>query len=95
MSDHVQIYTAEQLAPMLRCSVKTVEQKARDGSLPGLLLGAGGWIFPAGALAQRLDQLALEEAAKRRKPAPATATTGTQAAGKPKRTLPKLVDLRG
>jgi hypothetical protein len=91
----VQIYTAEQLAPMLGCSVKTVEQKAREGSLPGLLLGDGGWIFPAGALALRLDQMAIEEAEGRRKPALATATTSLAQASQSKRPLPKLVDLRG
>lgn len=90
----VQIYTADQAARLLGCSVKTVEEMARQGELPGIKPG-GGWIFPAGALAQRLDQLAIEEAAKRRKPAPATATTSQQPTGKPRRALPKLVDLRG
>lgn len=94
----VQIYTADQAAALLGCSVKTVEEMARQGELPGIKPG-GGWVFPAGALAQRLDQLALEQAAKRRKPAEPSATTTSQQQGEkarrgPKpRTLPQLVDM--
>jgi excisionase family DNA binding protein len=92
----VQIYTADQAAELLGCSVKTVEEMARQGELPGIKPG-GGWVFPAGALAQRLDQLALEQAAKRRTPAPAPAVA-VQPAGKTRRgpkvrTLPRLVDV--
>jgi excisionase family DNA binding protein len=93
----VQIYTADQAAALLGCSVKTVEEMARQGELPGIKPG-GGWVFPAGALAQRLDQLALEQADRRRKPAPPVATTSAQPGVKPRRgskgrTLPRLVDL--
>lgn len=94
--NRLQIYTAEQLAPMLGCSVKTVEEKARLGLLPGLLLGDGGWVFPAGALALRLDQLAIEQSAERRRPRPPSATTIPAQASKPKRgplALPRLVDV--
>lgn len=92
----VQIYTADQAAQLLGCSVKTVEELARQGELPGIKPG-GGWVFPAGALAQRLDQLALEQAAKRRSP-PAPAAVATQPAeparrGRKPRTLPHLVKL--
>lgn len=94
----VQIYTADQAAQLLGCSVKTVEEMARQGELPGIKPG-GGWVFPAGALAQRLDQLALEQAAKRRGP-PAPVATTVPAAGKAQRatkarTLPRLVDIGG
>lgn len=92
----VQIYTAQQLALMLGCSVKTVEAKARSGELPGLLLGDGGWVFPAGALALRLDQLATDEAEQRRRPRPPSATTIPAQACKSKRgprALPRLVDV--
>ena len=92
----VQIYTADQAAALLGCSVKTVEEMARQGELPGIKPG-GGWVFPAGALAQRLDQLALEQAARRRTPAAPMATTVqpvSKARRGPKvRALPKLVDL--
>lgn len=97
----VQIYTADQAAELMGCSVKTVEDLARRGELPGLKPG-GGWIFPAGALAARLDELAIEQAAKRRVPEVATATTAQQPADKGSarrrrlpRELPKLVDLTG
>jgi hypothetical protein len=59
------------VAKLLRCADSTVEDRARRGDLPGLLFGDGGWIFPAGALLARLDELALDESAKRRAPPPA------------------------
>lgn len=106
MTTAVHIYTVEQVAGMLGCSPKTVQEMARNGELTGIKPG-GDWVFPAGALAQRLDELAMAEAARRRKtPEPAaTTTTGTTtpAADQPRpgrgkrqpRVLPKLVDLRG
>lgn len=97
----LQVYTAEQAAQMLDCSIKTVEDMARRGVLPGIKPG-GGWIFPAGALAQRLDELAIEQAARRREPELATGVTVTAqstgpglSAQKRQRALPKLVDLTG
>ncbi len=56
------------VAALLRCAETTVEERARRGELPGLKIGES-WVFPAGALTVRLDQLALEQAAERRKPA--------------------------
>lgn len=92
----VQIYTADQAAELLGCSVKTVEEMARQGELPGIKPGRG-WVFPAGALAQRLDQLALEQAAKLRAPPAPVATTVMPASktrrGPKPRSLPRLVDL--
>jgi excisionase family DNA binding protein len=97
----VQIYTADQAAELMGCSVKTVEDMARRGELPGLKPG-GGWIFPAGALARRLDELAIEQAARRRLPEAPLATTvqvaeGRRARSAPHRApaLPKLVDMKG
>lgn len=94
----LQVYTVEQAAALLGCAEKTVEEMARDGRLPGLKPG-GSWVFPAGALARRLDELALEEAAQRRKsPAPAATSQQPAAAARPgrkARTLPRLVDVRG
>ena len=93
----VRIHTADQAAELLGCSVKTVEEWARTGVLPGIQPGRG-WVFPAGALAQRLDELALEQAAKRRKPddKPAPAAVAVKTADKPRRgrqarPLPTLV----
>ena len=97
----VQVYTADQAAELLGCSAKTVEDMARRGELPGIKPG-GGWVFPAGALAQRLDQLALEQAAARRKPgggtqptAVAVAQAGKAARGRAARPLPTLVSADG
>ena len=97
----VKVYTAAEAAELLGCTAKQVEALARTGELPGIQPGRG-WVFPAGALATRLDQMALEHAAARRKPISATAVATTQApqgaaaAAKPRRgarPLPKLVDL--
>lgn len=62
-------FTTQQVAAMLGCAESTIETHARSGHLPGVLFGDGGYVFPAGALFARLDELALEEAAARRKPA--------------------------
>jgi excisionase family DNA binding protein len=97
----VQIYTADQAAALMGCSVKTVEDMARRGELPGLKPG-GGWIFPAGALAQRLDELAIEQAAKRRAPEVPVAVAvqvgegrRARAASRQVRALPTVVDMTG
>ena len=66
-----EVLGVKEVAQLLRCSGTTVEEKARKGELPGLLFGDGGWVFPVGALLKRLDELALEESAKRRAPPPA------------------------
>jgi excisionase family DNA binding protein len=94
------VYTAAEAAVPLRCSAKTVEQLLRDGDLAGIKPG-GEWIIPGTALLRRLDELAIEQAAERRKPKPAepaSISTGTapakRTAGRQARALPKLVDLR-
>lgn len=93
----IQIYTAEQVAELMGCSVKTVEAMARDGDLPGLKPG-GVWIFPSGALASQLDALAFEQSRIRKAPKQNTAILRAQSEGKvgPHRRnkLPVLVDLR-
>lgn len=92
----LQVYTADEAAALLGCSPKTVEEMARDGRLPGLKPG-GSWVFPAGALARALDELAMQEAAQRRKkPAPAAVAQQPAVAGRPgrkARTLPRLVPI--
>jgi len=92
-----QILTTKHAAELLECSVKTVEERLRAGDLPGLKFG-DGWVIPAGAFWLRLDQLALEQAEKRRKPAaPAATTVEMEQQGKrgrgAARTLPQLVDM--
>ena len=85
----IEIYTAEQAASLLGCAAKTVEDLARRGELPGIKPG-GAWVFPAGALRQRLDDLALAEAAERRNPAKTKAVQ----VGRVQKVRPVLVNLR-
>lgn len=93
----IEVYTAEQVADMLGCSVKTVEDLARRGDLTGIKPG-GAWVFPGGALVKRLDELAQQQAEERRRPviaracAPAAGLTGHR--GKAAKARPQLVDLR-
>lgn len=53
-----EILKAEELADMLGCSVTTVEEKARQGQLPGLKFGDGGWVFPTRATFDMLNSYA-------------------------------------
>lgn len=53
-------------AALLRCAESTIEEHARSGNLPGLKFGEGGWVFPATAFFDRINELATDEAAKRR-----------------------------
>lgn len=93
----IQIYTADQVAQMMGCSVKTVEEMARLGDLPGIKPG-GSWVFPAGALASQLDALALEQSRQRKLPKKPTATlqpaAPAKSAGASRRALPRLVDMK-
>lgn len=94
----IELYTAEQVATMMGCSVKTVEAMARDGELPGIKPG-GSWIFPAGALASQLDALALEQSRTRREPKPSSAIAigaglDTTTRVRRRKPLPVLIDLK-
>lgn len=59
------VLSSQDLASMLGCSVTTVEFKAREGLLPGLKFGDGGWVFPLESTLKRLNEVALEESLKR------------------------------
>ena len=93
----IELYTAEQVAALMGCSVKTVEAMARDGDLPGIKPG-GSWVFPAGALASQLDALALEQSRARKAPKPSTATAlampDTVRRTTRRRALPVLIDFK-
>ena len=86
----VDVFNEEAVAALLGCSITTVRDRARSGELPGLKFGDRGWVFPAGALAARLDQLALEEAERRRQPAAKSGVLVDVSAGRKKRTPPAL-----
>lgn len=65
--------TVDQVAQLLACTADTVRELARDGTLAAIKPGRD-WIFPAGALYARLDELAIAEAASRRTPTTPSAT---------------------
>lgn len=89
------VYTVAEAAEMLGCSTAKVEDLARSGKLAGLKFGDGGWRFPARAMDERLNELALEEARERRGPrTPSGVLQALPKTGKPKRTLPVLPALR-
>lgn len=84
--------TADEVAEMLGCSRFQVESKAREGVLPGLKFGDGGWVFPHDALVRAINKRAEEEAAARAEPPKAAkvATTRAHQPQKKRRTLPVL-----
>lgn len=93
------VLTVDDVAALLRCKPDTVRAACRSGELPGLKWGED-WTIPAGALYRRLEEKALEEAAKRRAPGAPAATTATlhELAGKSRRkaaVLPVLPVLPG
>lgn len=61
-----------QVAGLLKCSERTVEDHARAGRLPAVKFG-DGWMFPVEALLRAINRLAEDEAAKRLKPVAAKA----------------------
>lgn len=90
-----EVFDSSDVAKMLRCAETTVEERARKGEIPGVKFG-DGWIFPAQALFARLNELALEEAAKRRDPARNKATATAHPIierGRKSRPLPTLPSL--
>jgi hypothetical protein len=64
-TEGLNVYETSELAAAFECAETTIEEAARAGLLPGIKLGRA-WRFPAGALARRLDELALEQAQLRR-----------------------------
>jgi excisionase family DNA binding protein len=61
-----------QVAGLLKCSERTVEDHARAGRLPAVKFG-DGWMFPTEALLRAVNRMAEDEAARRAKPAQQTA----------------------
>ncbi len=90
------ILTTEEVAALLKCSTRTVEDHARSGRIPGAKFGEG-WVFAADLVVEAVKRISLEEA-KRRKPEPEPDKTPTSAgvvgiikqAPKKGRTLPGL-----
>lgn len=69
----LRVYSVDEVALLLKCSTKTVEEWARTGRLYGIKPG-GCWVFPASALAASLDTQAMAEAHSRRTAATHTPT---------------------
>lgn len=65
------ILTTAQVAELLRCSERTVEDYARAGRIPGAKFGEG-WVFAADLVVEAVKRISLEEAEKRSKPAAPT-----------------------
>lgn len=86
------ILTAEQVAELLHCSRRTVEDHARSGTLPGAKFG-DGWIFVTDLLMETIKQISLKKTA----PEPDEAPQGITAVLVPKKPKRKkigpLVDL--
>lgn len=59
------IYTAEQIASLLKCDKETAEARIRSGDLPGVKFGKS-WVIPRQALLKCLNEMALSEAAQRK-----------------------------
>lgn len=53
------ILTAEQVAELLHCSRRTVEDHARAGTLPGAKFG-DGWVFATDLLMETIKKISLE-----------------------------------
>ena len=52
------------MADLLECSVKSVQNHARSGRLPGVKFG-DGWVFSSDLLVETVKKLSIEEAEKR------------------------------
>ena len=61
------IMNAQEVADLLGCSVKTVENHARAGSLPGTKFG-DGWVFSADLVIDAVKAISQQEAATRTQP---------------------------
>lgn len=91
MTSLAPILTPEEAATLLRCTKKTVEDRLRAGDLPGEKFGEG-WIIPADALLQRINELAVESMNRRRKgkepAAPTLVAIGQDPAGRGRKPPP-------
>lgn len=83
------ILTTAQVAELLRCSERTVEDYARAGRIPGAKFGEG-WVFAADLVVEAVKRISLEEAEKRSKPAAPAATAVTPAPNRKARKIPGL-----
>lgn len=52
------VLSEAEVAVILDCEPKTIQEKARNGTLPAVKFGRS-WIFPRNALLQSLNEMAL------------------------------------
>jgi excisionase family DNA binding protein len=67
------VLTVADVAAMFACTEETVRDQASAGVLPGVKFGRD-WVFPLEALLESINELARDQAAQRRRPAPRGAT---------------------
>lgn len=60
-----EILNTGELAKLLDCDEDTVAKRIIDGDLPGTKFGRG-WVIPRQALLQRINEMAMQDAAARR-----------------------------
>lgn len=73
---------------LLECEQETLAERASRGEVPAVKFGRG-WVFPAESFVARLNELAVEEAERRRRrPAVRAVIAGNAPAGAPP-TLPE------
>lgn len=61
------ILTSQDVAELLCCSIKTVENHARAGTLPGAKFG-DGWVFSSDLVIETVKAISQKEAAERTRP---------------------------
>lgn len=84
MNQITPLMDSTQVAGLLKCSERTVEDHARAGRLPAVKFG-DGWMFPTDALLRAVNRMAEDEAAKRLTPAKAAAVKQAQQLTRPSR----------
>ena len=83
-----QILNSNQVAELLGCSIRTVEDHARSGTLKGTKFG-DGWIFLSDMVIEDIRTKCIEEADQRKKPK----ATLTQVKSKTKAALPGMAHM--
>lgn len=80
-----EMLSVDKVTEILQCDKVTAADRLNRGVIPGLKFGRS-WIIPAGAFFQRLNELALEEATKRREASePQVSTPAPQGDAKTKK----------
>lgn len=83
-----EVLTTDEVADLLECEPKTIEEKLRRGELPGVKLGRS-WMCPRQALLETLNDLAKKNLAEHLAIAPPIAYLPSSQRGT-KRTAPPL-----